>query len=452
MSLRFRLNLLVSLLSLAILSLGTVLVIHNARRAVFDEIQSAANLTMQLLDVAATEADGAAQSAARARLLARLEGLEGIRHLRIVLAEGGSQTPLAGVEPDPDRAAPGWFTRLVEPPLMESRLPVLGAAHDVPGGAEIILRTDPADEIDEAWNDARGVLGLVLAFAVIANAVFFVAVGHWLRPLERVASALEGIEHGNYSARLPSFQLPELTVLSRQFNHMAEALERSRDENRELAQRSLAIQESERRHLAQELHDELGQSISAIKAVAVSIGKRRNDHDDEVNRAAAKIADVATHVYAAVNGLIRRLRPVRLDEFGLVAALEELVDGWNERQPDSFCHFSSKGRFDDLGEGVEINVYRIVQESLTNAAKHSSASEVRISLEREDRPSAGSLRLDICDDGAGFEPERARLGLGLLGMRERTDALGGKLDLQAAPGKGVAIHIDVPLPARRPAT
>src|SRR5690606_727084 len=276
-------------------------------------------------------------------------------------------------------------------------------------------------------------------------AVFFFAVGHWLRPLERIVSALEGIGRGDYSARLPSFDLPELTVLSRQFNHMAEALERSRAENRELTQRSLAIQESERRHLAQELHDELGQSISAIKAVAVSIAKESDGRDDAVRRAAATIEQVASHVYAVVAGIIRRLRPARLDQFGLAAALEELVDGWNEHHPDTFCTFSSSGPLDDLDETIEINVYRIVQESLTNVAKHSGANEAKVTIAR----THGALQLEVRDDGAGFDPANIRRGLGLLGIRERVEALAGAWALETAPGRGVAIRVTVPIPPRR---
>jgi len=448
MSLRFRLNLLVSLLSLAILALGAWMVIHNARRAVFEEVQSTASLTLQLLDVAAAVPADAAAPDLRSRVLARLDGLDEIRHLRIVLAENGTERPLAGIVRSEERIdAPAWFERLVEPPPMEFRLPIPAAATETPT-AEIVVRTDSTDEIAEAWTDARVLLGLVLGFAVVANAAFFVAVGRWLRPLDHVVAALERIEHGNYSARLPAFDLPELSVLSDKFNHMAEKLERSRDENRELTRRSLAIQENERRHLAQELHDELGQSISAIKAVAVTIGKGSGARDGDVERASATIADIATDVYSVVTRLIRRLRPLRLDEFGLVPALEELVDGWNERHPDAFCSLTAHGRFDDLGEALEIGIYRIVQESLTNASKHSRANDVRILLERAEE----TLRLEIRDDGIGFDPNRTRSGLGLLGMRERTDALGGTFDVEAAPDAGVAIRVAVPLRSNAIAT
>src|SRR5690606_28871956 len=156
---------------------------------------------------------------------------DGIRHRGVGPGEGGAEAGSGALDGGPGKAAaPAWFTRLVEPPQMEFRFPV-ESGDGAENITEIVFRTDPTDEIDEAWSDARVLLGLVLAFAVIANAVFFFAVGHWLRPLERIVSALDGIGRGDYSARLPSFGLPELTVLSRQVNHMAEALERSRAEN-----------------------------------------------------------------------------------------------------------------------------------------------------------------------------------------------------------------------------
>lgn len=433
MSLRLRLNVLVSLLSVAIVVLGAGLVIHNARRAVFEEVVSTAHLVTQLLAVASN--DLAAAPEARETLRSRLDEIDEVRHLRITVVEDGRESPLPEPGRDPAEVrAPAWFTRLVEPPPAEHRIEIAS-----PDSPVIVLTTDPGDEIDEVWADAPGVLGLLIAFVVVANAVFFVAVGRWLRPLEHIVAALEGIERGRYAARLPPFALPELTALSRRFNMMAETLEHSRAENQALTRRSLAIQEDERRHLARELHDEFGQSISAIKAVAVSLGQR---HGDEVRSAAATIEDAATRVYSAVTDLIRQLRPSRLDEFGLLPALEELVDNWNDRNADAFCSLVARGRFDSLGEAAEINLYRIVQESLTNAEKHSGARRVRIELDAE---AAAGLRLRIRDDGEGFDLERASRGLGLLGMRERVEGLGGVFTLETAPGEGVAISIEVPL-------
>jgi two-component system sensor histidine kinase UhpB len=129
-------------------------------------------------------------------------------------------------------------------------------------------------------------------------------IGRWLKPVERIVAAMDGIEQGDYRARLPAFELPELATVAGKFNRMAEVLERSREENRQLAQQSIAIQEAERRALAHELHDELGQSIAAINAVAASIeaGAARSG--------AATIAEIGARMHAVVRGMLRRLRPV----------------------------------------------------------------------------------------------------------------------------------------------
>jgi two-component system sensor histidine kinase UhpB len=232
------------------------------------------------------------------------------------------------------------------------------------------------------------------------------------------------------------FDLPELAVLASKFNRMAEVLDRSREQNRQLARQTLAIQEDERRALAHELHDELGQSISAINAVAASIAQ-----SGSAGAAAATIAEISSRMYAVVRGMLRRLRPVLLDEFGLVRALQDLVDGWNDRHADAFCRLTVRGSFDDFGDALKVSVYRIIQECLTNASKHAAASEVTVDLERT---AGAAARLRVADDGVGFEPATAPAGLGLLGMRERVDALRGTFALTAAPGRGVRIAIELP--------
>jgi two-component system sensor histidine kinase UhpB len=439
MSLRFRLNLLVTSMFVLILVLGAVLVIYNARRAVFQETQSTAQLALQLLDAAYASAGAGGAAMLHARLAKELRALESARHLQVILLEEGREIPLGAAGPAA-AAAPEWFVRLVGPrEAIEFSRTIASAG----GGTEIVVRADAADEITESWQDARTVLGLVLVFSLIANGVLYVTIGRWLRPLDRIIAALGGIEQGDYRARLPALRSPELGLVVDGFNRMAEALEHSREENRQLAEKSLAIQEAERRALAQELHDDLGQSISAIKAVAVSIGQ---EPSSGANAGAARtIAEISDHIYASVRGMMRRLRPVLLDEFGLVRAVEDLVDGWNERHADSFCRLETRGCLDDLGDALEIGIFRMVQESLTNASKHSQASEVTVTIERRAEPAGDCVRIAVRDDGRGFDPRSARRGLGLLGMRERAAALSGRFEVRSAPGQGVAISIELPV-------
>jgi len=436
MSLRFRLNLLISVMFVTILVLGTVLVIFNARRAVLEETQSTARLALQLLEVAYASAEPSGIEALQERLRRQMGSFESARHLEVVLIEGGREVALAGAPPARG-TAPGWFARLVAPAATELRRPL---RIDERADTEVVVRADPSDEIDESWDDARPLLLLVLGVSIIANGLFYVVIGRWLRPVERIVAAMAGIEQGDYRARLPMFELPELATLASNFNRMAEVLERSRAQNRYLAQQTMAIQEDERRAMAHELHDELGQSISAIKAVAVSMGQV--DSSGPVRSGAATIAEISSHMYVVVRGMLRRLRPVLLDEFGLVRSLENLVDGWNDRHPEAFCRFNARGELGDLDDAANIALYRAVQECLTNASKHATATEVAVELERAD---GGGVRLTIADNGVGFDPATAPPGLGLLGMRERVEALGGVFVLTAAPGRGVVITIELPV-------
>ena len=431
MSLRFRLNLLLSVMFVTILVLGTVLVIGNARRAVLEETESTARLALQLLEVAYDAADPAGVAALQDRLREQLSDFESARHLQVLLVEGGRELELTDMRAVPVDA-PQWFVRLVEPGATELRRPTGGRAR---ADAEIVVRADPGDEIAESWEDARPLLLLVLVVSIIANGLLYFVIGRWLKPVERIVAAMDGIEQGDYRARLPAFELPELATVAGKFNRMAEVLERSREENRHLAQQSIAIQEAERRALAHELHDELGQSIAAINAVAASIegGAGRSG--------AATIAEIAARMHAVVRGMLRRLRPVLLDEFGLTRALEDLVDGWNERHAEAFCRLSVRGAYDDLGDDAGISLYRVVQECLTNASKHSGATEVSVDLERT---AGGGTRVVVADDGKGFDTAVTRPGLGLLGMRERSEALGGTFKVEAQAAKGVRIAVELP--------
>ena len=216
-------------------------------------------------------------------------------------------------------------------------------------------------------------------------------------------------------------------------------LARTLAENRHLIQRSIQVQEDERRHIARELHDEMGQWLNALKLDAVSI---RDRADGEIRAAAQSIVEVTDHVYDVARNLMRRLRPVALDELGLPSALQYLVDQWKRRHPAVGCTFTTDGPLDELGEVTNITLYRFVQECLTNVAKHADAAVVTIALSRD--PERGRVEVAVADDGRGLDPERAVLGMGLLGLRERIEVLGGVFLLESNKGRGVAVRGALP--------
>jgi glucose-6-phosphate-specific signal transduction histidine kinase len=229
----------------------------------------------------------------------------------------------------------------------------------------------------------------------------------------------------------------ELELLQRE---LADAL----SENRMLSQKYLLAQEEERRHLARELHDEMGQWLNAIKLDAVSIRKYPGELPREVVESAQSIMDVSTRVYDVARGLMERLRPVALDELGLGDALGHLVSEWRRRNPQVECTLTLGSNLDGFDEQTNITVYRVVQECLTNVTRHAQASQVR--LELAVGSDSGELTLVVSDNGVGIDSSgKKRSGLGLAGLRERVEALRGRLEILRSAPHGVEVRALIPL-------
>lgn len=216
--------------------------------------------------------------------------------------------------------------------------------------------------------------------------------------------------------------------------------------NRELTQEHLRVQESERKHLARELHDQLGQYLNAIKLDAVAIRDGSAIDVESVGRSVGEIIQTVDHVHSVVSDMIRRLRPVGLDELGLLAAIEHCVDQWRARLPQTRFALSVQGDFDHLPEAQALTLYRLIQEGLTNIYKHAQARRVDILLQRcpatIDR--GEQLLLRVTDDGRGMVPTAATSRFGLNGMRERVELAGGNFVLQSAPGHGLRFDVSMP--------
>ena len=230
-------------------------------------------------------------------------------------------------------------------------------------------------------------------------------------------------------------------ALRLQAQAQAEAL-RLLEHNRELSRQLIAVQENERRALARELHDELGQSCNAIRVEAAYI--QRATDPQQINAAAVRAAASAESLYQHVRSLLRQLRPAELDELGLVAALQALCEAWEERSGVA-CVFFHDGGFEGLDEGTATVLYRVAQEGLNNVMRHAQASRVRVDLQLGG--AAAELQLMVDDDGCGFDMQRHSRGLGLLGASERAAALGGSLQVDSQPGAGTRLRMSLPATA-----
>lgn len=304
------------------------------------------------------------------------------------------------------------------------------------------------------WRDAAVVVAVTLATAFL---------GIYFEASERLFEATRGYEHlqlDELPAAILALALALMWFAWRRQRELSDELARRLEverqiesllaDNRRLAQRYMQAQEAERKHLARELHDEMGQYLNAIRMDALAIEQRIGEGEPEVRRAAGAIAQHASHVYASVRDLIGTLRPVGLDDLGLRAALEHCLAHWQQRLPDVAFSMAFEGDVDSLGEEISLAIYRLTQEALTNVSRHAAAANVHVRLARVHMPGASQDRhqevmLEIADDGRGADLQRIRFGLGLIGMRERIEMLGGTLQVASPAGKGFRIDARIPV-------
>lgn len=216
-------------------------------------------------------------------------------------------------------------------------------------------------------------------------------------------------------------------------------------QNHTLLQHATRMQENERRKIAQDLHDELGQYLNAIRLESASL-KSISKCDEKTQAVANRISEHASHAYQMAKQLMYRLRPVALDDLGLHAALNHLISTWqtaSHTQSNNRVVYQLQvlGNIDQLPEDLAIDVYRIVQECLTNATRHASANQIDIFIEA----SSQQLTIQIKDNGVGFNQHATHKGLGIAGMRERVETHLGSFHLNSKTGHGCQLSIVIPM-------
>jgi signal transduction histidine kinase len=348
-----------------------------------------------------------------------------------------------------NQAVPPWFAviyRVLLMPGTEISLPIAWRGRDY---GNVIGVPNVDSHIAQAWRDMSILLVLVSATVLAVCMLTYVVVNRALRPARDILMGLERLERGDLSSRLPRFDLIELQKLSEGINRLACGLEQSIAQRAELTCKLVNLQEEERGYLARELHDEFGQCLAAIKAVAASVGQTADQQCPALRPDADQLTRIAQHLMDMVRSLLRRLRPPGIDELGLVESLKSLIAQWNGSATQ--IQLDVQGDFERVPQTIAVNIYRIVQECLTNAAKHSAATTVKVRLERDglmqSRETESRIGVTVEDNGMadGFDPSRSP-GMGLLGMRERVAALGGQLLLHARPSSGLVIRASIPIP------
>lgn len=431
LSLRLRLSLLLGAVVALGLALGVGLLVLHAGARVRAEADGATRLARDLVEATLLRLDSAADPQAEiARLLADAQRL---RHVRVTLA--GDEALAKG---DVDRA-PQWFTRLVLPNAAATRIETSRGA--------ILIAPNPADEIAEIWQE---IVWLAIGGAGIAFAAFglvSLAVSRTLRPIATLAEGLRRLERGEHSMRVPADGSPEFVIIAERINALAATLQRLDDENRRLVRRMIHVQDEERKDIARDLHDEIGPFLFAVRAGVGALARHATAPGADPSRLAEDCARIDAQIAALqqVNRrILGRLRPAALEEMGLADALQALAQGWREANPNVAIVLSLDGASGDLEEETALTAYRIVQEGLANALRHSGADQVDVIVTRAN----GALHIVVGDNGAGLDetrPSASGGGLGLRGMSERVGALGGALTLKNDAQGGVRLTASLPL-------
>jgi protein-histidine pros-kinase len=437
--LKHHLLLRVSLFALAIGVVATVVVLHQTRERIRDHI-SRTGVTVERL--IAGEADQLRDAFRRSLDGLSLSSLDGIGPLLgiCVAVEDLYKRPVVNRCFHEDGAAPAPVRWLLER-LIGPDLAYRGVIGQYPGVkvGEFVVTPDLDSEGHAAWVQIRTVLGMSLAILLL-NLLIYRPVRRALRPADQILAVLGRMEAGDLSARMPRPRLIELRRIAAGFDHLAEQLQKTLAAQRQLAQRLLAVREEERRRLARELHDEFGQCLASVGAEAAFIAARAESTDPTLLPAARAVSAVTGHMMESLQGILHQLRPVGLEEFGLAAALDQLVAGWRRREPGCDFALVVEGEIDALPADLTVSLYRIVQESLTNALRHGTPGRVAVSLERD----GAGCRLRVEDDGDGDAPPSPGSGLGVLGMRERVEALGGRFALEPLAPRGMRVRADFP--------
>ncbi len=446
MTLRLKLHLIVGGLTLLFLLAVLGLQLRSMRDSVQEEVQAANRVAAQLLNRTAWLY--AAQGTPA--MLAFLQGTGRVRSNDITLFDKDGRV-LYRSPPSTYKAgrdAPDWFEALITPAPTQQSIAF-------PDG-KLEVRSNASRAAVDAWDYALVLVSGAAVLLVVVNLLVFWLVGRTVRPFGQIVGALEEVQRGRFDVTLPPLPGREAGTIGTAFNRMVGELERHLETERRAVRAEAQLSDSreltrwidhhieqERLMIARELHDELGQSVTAMRSMATSIAQRSVGKDAQAEQAARLIADECSRLYDAMHGIIPRLTPLVLDNFGLADALADLAERTRRSQPALTLMAEVSLGSARLPADAALALYRAAQEGITNALRHGEAGRIELRLSG----SPGEVVLTLRDDGrglpAGGPPRDGHFGLRWL--RERVEALRGTVTLDNAAPRGVLLTVRLPL-------
>lgn len=440
MSLRLKANLFFAALIIIFVSIMMGREINNTRRSVWEEIEAANRVAAQVLG----QVGVIYRYSNDKQVVSFLEQLGRVRANEIEYRDQ-QQNLIYQSPPSPykkDRFAPQFYADLIMPKVD----PKMIALND----GVITVTPDPSRAILDGWDELTELMISGLFALLITNIVGFFFIGRWVKPFEKIREAIQALEKGNHDIRLNNLHGKEASSIGNAFNKMVGSVnetivakeEKAKAEALLSSQKQFAHQlqthiENERKDLARELHDELGQSLTAIRAIASSIDKQATDHP-QLQQSTQLLVQAAGETYDGMLRLIPKLRPIAIDQLGLEGAL---LDMFNRlKTTNSNVQFNLNVNFSKKSEDVELAIYRVAQEAINNALKHAKPSQIEVNLDE----TSDSIKLSIRNDGQSPNQLSNTGHFGIEGMQERAHFLGGELSFEIPPSSGLIVELKIP--------
>jgi len=310
------------------------------------------------------------------------------------------------------------------------------------GQQTLYIAPNPISEIEERLGDTVRLCITLLLFSGATLLVAWWSADRALAPVRELEAGLQRLADGESDAALPPFDLREFRQVAGAIDQLASALKTSRAAQKQLSRQLIQVQEEERRTLARELHDETGQTLTAIGVTAAFLERNADTLDSRkiVECAQELRRDVRTNG-EQLRAMLKRLRPHGMDAEGLAGALRELIASWQQREAGIDFRLEIPARLPTMKEEQALVLYRVVQEALTNVVRHSEARHCTVRIQ----PIDGVLHLQIDDDGKGLPAAGEIRRGGLLGIEERLEMVSGRLELQTGQPAGLHLRIALPL-------
>jgi two-component system sensor histidine kinase UhpB len=441
MSLRFQLISLVAVALLLSLTLGGALVWWQAVGSVETELKAA--LAVSQRTVNNTVAHLPATNDHKLYLEQLIATFDGNRHVRATLTEANGQAAVISAMSTPENPVPSWFVRVVG---VDPEIVTIGLPADANPYTAVSLTTDARNEVGEVWARFSDDMMIIAGFCGVTFLLVYWIAGRGLRPLQTLSRGLRTIGAGGYGVRVASGGPPEVKYLAESFNRMAEQLGTLEAKNRRLHGQLTTIQEEERADLARDLHDEVGPFLFAVNVDAAAVARMAQvtNRKAEIQEQVRSIQDSVDHMQRHVRAILERLRPAGLLEVGLAQAVNNLAMFWRRRHQELSIHVDLPDET-SFGEAHDAAIYRLIQESLSNAVRHGQARFIDVTVTDGTDGADDEILMQVSDDGIGLAEPAVGGGFGIVGMKERVAALGGVLTVvNRAGGRGAVVTARLP--------